>query len=65
MKKSPDCWQESDIRILGQCSNAIEGIAAINRLNPEVIFLDIQMPRVSGLEMLSMLDPEKCRAWSS
>ena len=57
--------KESDIRILGQCSNAIEGIAAINRLNPEVIFLDIQMPRVSGLEMLSMLDPEKCRAWSS
>ncbi|MCB1911987.1 MAG: two-component system response regulator BtsR [Rhodocyclaceae bacterium] len=51
--------KESDIRILGQCSNAIEGIAAINRLNPEVIFLDIQMPRVSGLEMLSMLDPEK------
>ena len=33
--------KESDIRILGQCSNAIEGIAAINRLNPEVIFLDI------------------------
>lgn len=51
--------QEADIEILGQCSNAIEGISAINRLNPEVIFLDIQMPRVSGLEMLSMLDPDK------
>jgi two-component system LytT family response regulator len=51
--------EESDIEILGQCANAIEGISAINRLNPEVIFLDIQMPRISGLEMLSMLDPEK------
>lgn len=51
--------KEEDIRILGQCGNAIEGISAINRLNPEVVFLDIQMPRISGLEMLSMLDPEK------
>ena len=51
--------KEADIEILGQCTNAIEGISAINRLNPEVIFLDIQMPRVSGLEMLGMLDPEK------
>jgi len=50
--------QESDIEILGQCTNAIEGISAIHRLNPEVIFLDIQMPRISGLEMLGMLDPE-------
>ena len=51
--------EEADIEILWQCANAIEGISAINRLNPEVIFLDIQMPRISGLEMLSMLDPEK------
>lgn len=51
--------QEKDIRIVGQCSNAIEGISAINRFKPEVVFLDIQMPRVSGLEMLGMLDPER------
>lgn len=50
---------EPDIEIVGECANAIEGMAAINRLAPEVVFLDIQMPRVSGLEMLSMLDTEK------
>ena len=50
---------EPDVTIVGQCSNAIEGISAINRLNPEVVFLDIQMPRISGLEMLSMLDPDR------
>lgn len=49
--------QESDIEILGQCTNAIEGISAIHRLNPEVIFLDIQMPRISGLEMVGMIEP--------
>ncbi|MBK1665212.1 two-component system response regulator YehT [Rhodospirillum rubrum] len=48
-----------DLTIVGECANAIEAIAAINRLSPDVVFLDIQMPRVSGLEMLSMLDPER------
>lgn len=47
---------EPDIEIVGEAANAIEGLAAINRLHPDVVFLDIQMPRVSGLEMLSMLD---------
>ncbi|WP_114395572.1 two-component system response regulator BtsR [Oleisolibacter albus] len=46
-----------DVEVVGECSNAIEGIAAINRLTPDVVFLDIQMPRVSGIEMLGMLDP--------
>ncbi|WP_448192311.1 two-component system response regulator BtsR [Azospirillum sp. sgz301742] len=49
----------ADIRIMGECANAIEAIGAINRQAPDVVFLDIQMPRVSGLEMLSMLDPER------
>jgi len=48
-----------DLEIIGECGNAIEGIAAINRLSPDAIFLDIRMPRVTGLEMLSMLDPER------
>ena len=48
-----------DIAVIGQCANAIEGIAAVNRLSPDAIFLDVRMPRISGLEMLSMLDPER------
>ncbi|WP_029007308.1 two-component system response regulator BtsR [Azospirillum halopraeferens] len=48
-----------DLRIIGECANAIEAIGAINRQAPDVVFLDIQMPRVSGLELLSMLDPER------
>lgn len=51
--------EAADIRIVGECANAIEAIGAINRQAPDVVFLDIQMPRVSGLEMLSMLDPER------
>lgn len=53
---------ESDIEIVGECANAIEAIGAVNRLHPDVIFLDIQMPRISGLEMVGMLD-ESRRPW--
>ncbi len=49
--------EHDDIAIVGEASNAIEGIRAIHQLKPDVVFLDIQMPRISGLEMLSMLDP--------
>ncbi|CAO3438830.1 Two-component transcriptional response regulator BtsR [Azospirillum doebereinerae] len=51
--------ERPDLTIAGECANAIEAIGAINRQAPDVVFLDIQMPRVSGLEMLSMLDPER------
>lgn len=48
---------EADIEVLGECANAIEGLAAIHRLRPQVVFLDIQMPRLSGLEMASLIAP--------
>jgi len=46
-----------DIEVLGECTNALEGIAQVHRLRPDVVFLDIQMPRVSGLEMVAMIEP--------
>ena len=45
------------IEVIGECSNAIDGLTAIHRLRPDVVFLDIQMPRLSGLEMVGMIDP--------
>lgn len=50
--------EQSDIEIIGECSNAVEAIGAVHKLHPDVLFLDIQMPRISGLEMVGMLDPE-------
>ncbi|MCF6323910.1 MAG: two-component system response regulator BtsR [Gammaproteobacteria bacterium] len=42
--------------IIGKCTNAFDAIREINSKRPDVIFLDIKMPRISGIEMLSMLD---------
>lgn len=47
---------ERDVEVIGECSNAIEGLAAIHRLRPDVVFLDIQMPRISGLEMVTLIE---------
>jgi two-component system LytT family response regulator len=46
--------EQSDIEIVGECSNAVEAIGAVHKLRPDVLFLDIQMPRISGLEMVGM-----------
>ncbi|MBY6186192.1 two-component system response regulator BtsR [Marinobacter hydrocarbonoclasticus] len=45
-----------DIEIVGEANNAIEGMGLINQLKPDLVFLDIQMPKITGMEMLAMLD---------
>ncbi|MFZ6043838.1 response regulator, partial [Vibrio natriegens] len=50
--------ETGQVEVIGECSNAIEGLKKINSLKPDVIFLDIQMPQITGIELLSMLDPE-------
>lgn len=50
--------QTGAFEVVGQCANAVEGVKAINRERPEVIFLDIQMPVIDGFELLSMIDRE-------
>lgn len=44
------------IEIIGECSNADEAIEQIEKLQPDLIFLDIQMPGKDGFEMLEHLD---------
>src|SRR4029078_2387046 len=45
-----------EIEIVDEASNAEEGIQKIENLNPDLIFLDIQMPGKTGFDMLSELD---------
>jgi two-component system LytT family response regulator len=45
-----------EIQVIGECSDGFDGFKAIQDLNPDLIFLDIQMPRLNGFEMLELLD---------
>jgi two-component system LytT family response regulator len=50
--------ENPQIEVIGQAGNAIEGLKLIHRLKPDVLFLDIQMPQITGIELLGMLDQE-------
>jgi len=45
-----------EIEVIDEAINADEGISKIENLNPDLIFLDIQMPGKTGFDMLSELD---------
>ncbi len=45
-----------EIRILAMCRNANDGIEAISKLRPDVVFLDIEMPKMNGFDMLERFD---------
>jgi len=45
-----------EMNIMGECANGFEGIKMINELKPDLIFLDIQMPKITGFEMIELLD---------
>ncbi|MDQ2718908.1 MAG: response regulator [Bacteroidota bacterium] len=45
-----------DVEVIGEAANANEGIEKIEALNPDIIFLDIQMPGKTGFDMLAQLE---------
>lgn len=47
---------ENDIEIIGEYADGFSAAVAINRDKPDLILLDIQLPRLSGFEMLEVLD---------
>lgn len=49
---------ESGIEILAECSNGFEAVKQIGELKPDVAFLDVQMPRLDGFEVLELIDAE-------
>ncbi|GAA0892007.1 LytTR family DNA-binding domain-containing protein [Fulvivirga kasyanovii] len=45
-----------DIEVVSECANGFEGVKTIHEVKPDLIFLDVQMPKLTGFEMLELLD---------
>lgn len=45
-----------ELELLAECGDGFEGVKAIQQFQPDLIFLDIQMPKINGFEMLELLE---------
>jgi two-component system, LytTR family, response regulator len=50
---------ESDVEIAGEAASGAAAIEAIEHVKPDLVFLDIQMPGIDGLEVVATIGPAK------
>jgi len=54
--------QETDLEVIGECENGHEAIEFIREQKPDLVFLDVQMPEVTGFDVLRALPADKLPA---
>jgi two-component system LytT family response regulator len=47
--------RQADIRIVAECGNGFDAVKAVSELAPDLMFLDVQMPKLDGFEVLELL----------
>jgi two-component system LytT family response regulator len=47
-----------DIEIVAECANGFEAVKAVSDLRPDLLFLDVQMPKLDGFEVLELVGQE-------
>src|ERR1700692_858620 len=45
-----------ELELIAECNDGFEGVKAIQQFQPDLIFLDIQMPKINGFEMLELIE---------
>jgi two-component system LytT family response regulator len=50
--------EQGDITLVGACANAVQALRMIRAFRPEILFVDIHMPRLDGFQLVSMIEPE-------
>jgi two-component system LytT family response regulator len=47
---------EPDVEVVAECANGFDAVKAVNEKKPDVVFLDVQMPKLDGFEVLELID---------
>jgi two-component system LytT family response regulator len=49
---------DGGVEIVAECTNGFDAVKAITELKPDLVFLDVQMPKLDGFEVLELIDPK-------
>src|SRR5205085_8257291 len=53
---------EENVEIVGQADNGVDAVEVIRRFRPDVVFLDVQMPGLDGLDVVDTIGPDEMPA---
>jgi two-component system LytT family response regulator len=49
----------ADVTVIGECTNGFQALEAIRKLAPDLVFLDVKMPEMSGLDVAAALEGDR------
>src|SRR6478672_11458653 len=50
---------ESDVEVLGECRDGEEAVSAIHERHPDLVLLDVEMPRMNGFQVIDTIGPDQ------
>jgi two-component system LytT family response regulator len=50
--------EEPDVEVIGECADGADAVRAVEKRRPDLLFLDVQMPRLNGFDVLEAIAPE-------
>jgi len=50
--------ETGEVTVVGACANAIQALRTLRATRPDVLFVDIHMPKVDGFQLVGMIEPE-------
>jgi two-component system LytT family response regulator len=50
-------WEAGGVDVVAECGDGFDAVKAIGELKPDLVFLDVQMPKLDGFEVLEVIDP--------